>query len=134
MLTAKLVYSSSINVMKVRNKTKNTIVVEEALMADTFWRRLIGLMGKPELEENSGIILTPCNSVHTLFMRFPIDVIFLNNKLEVLLIKQNLRPWSISPIVANAKYVLEVNAGKTLASHTEIGDSIDFLPCETPTE
>ena len=114
--------------MKVRNKTKNTTVVEKAIMADTFWHRLIGLMGKSELGDNSGIILTPCNSVHTLFMRFPIDVIFLNNKLEILLIKQNLQPWSISPIVARAKYVLEVNAGRALASLTEVGDTIAFLP------
>ena len=119
--------------MRIRNKTKETIIVENAIMGDTFWRRLIGLMGKAELEDNSGIILTPCNSVHTMFMRFPIDVIFLNNKLEVLLIKQNLRPWSISPIVAGAKYVLEVNVGKTLESRTEVGDTIDFLPCDIST-
>ncbi len=118
--------------MKVRNRTKNTIIVEKAIMADTFWRRLIGLMGKAKLEEKNGIILTPCNSVHTMFMRFPIDVIFLSHKLEVLLIKQNLRPWAISPIVVGARYVLEVNAGKALESRTEVGDTIDFLPCDIP--
>ena len=118
--------------MKVRNKTKNSIIVEKAIMADTFWRRLVGLMGKAELGDNSGLILTPCNSVHTMFMRFPIDVIFLNHKLEILLIKQDLRPWSISPIVAGAQYVLEVNAGKALEGRTEVGDTIDFLPGDIP--
>jgi len=118
--------------MKVRNKTKDTIIVENAIMADTFWRRLIGLMGKAKLEDKCGIILTPCNSVHTMFMRFPIDVIFLSHKLEVLLIKQKLRPWAISPIIADAKYVLEINAGKALESRTEVGDTIDFLTCDIP--
>ncbi|MEI7880862.1 MAG: DUF192 domain-containing protein, partial [bacterium] len=48
------------------------------MVADTFWKRSIGLMGKPGLKAGQGLLLSPCGSIHTCFMRFPIDIIFLD--------------------------------------------------------
>ncbi len=69
--------------VKIINKTKNTILAEEAYIADTVFSRVKGLLGKQSLDEGSALIIKPCNSIHTFFMRFPIDVFFVdrNNKI-----------------------------------------------------
>ena len=81
-------------------------------IAESFERRLIGLMFQKGLDENTGLLITRCNSIHTFFMRFPIDVIFLNEKYEIIKIIENLKPWRFTRMYFKATQVLEINGGE----------------------
>ncbi|MEA3321958.1 MAG: DUF192 domain-containing protein [Bacillota bacterium] len=78
--------------------------------ADTFAKRFIGLMFKRSIH-NSGLLLSPCNSVHMFFMRFSIDVVFVDQVGRIIFCIKELKPWRVSPIVKNSYYVLEVPCG-----------------------
>ena len=65
-------------VARVENRSKGTVLAEEAGHARGYWRRLIGLMGRARLADGEGLIFTPCRGIHTYFMRFPIDLVFID--------------------------------------------------------
>jgi len=110
---------------RIINLRTNETVLDDLRIADNFVSRFRGLMGIKSLPNNSGLWITPCNSVHCFFMRIPIDVVFLNKENQVVHISKNMKPWSISPIIRKAKSVVEVNAN-TLSNVLEIGDSLTF--------
>lgn len=101
----------------------NEIILENTKVADSLISRFLGLMGKKNLPEATGLIIEPCNSVHCFFMRFPIDVIFVDSDDRVVHIISAMKPGRISPIVRKAKYVIESNA-HTLSEKLWIGDVI----------
>ena len=80
--------------------------------ANTFFKRLKGLMGKKSLEDGNGLLLKNCKSVHTYFMRFTIDVVYLDKNF-IVLEKQNLQPWKCGKFVKNTKHILELNNGQS---------------------
>jgi len=80
-------------------------------MADRPWSRMRGLLGRGGLEEGEGLFLKPCGSVHTLFMRFPIDVVFLDRELSVLAVRPAVPPWRTAR-ARGAKVTLELAAGE----------------------
>ena len=108
---------------KLVKRETNEVILENAEVADTFISRFLGLMGKKYLPEDAGLIIQPCNSVHCFFMRFPIDVIFVDSDDRVVHIMPAMKPGKISPIVRKAKYVIESNAN-TLSEKLRIGDEI----------
>ncbi len=110
---------------KLLNITKETEVLNKVESAETFLTRLKGLLGRDSLEQGSGIVIDPCNSVHCFFMRFPIDVAFVDKDNKVLNVISNMKPWSISPIVSKSKYVIESNAGE-LSGMLEKGDLLQI--------
>ena len=69
------------------------ILADEIRIADTFGSRFLGLMGKKELKEGQGLLLKRCGSIHTCFMRFPIDATFLDRRGNVLKVVRGIRPW-----------------------------------------
>lgn len=97
--------------VKVYNGTQNKVILDEAEVADTFWRRYRGLAGKKVLEDDTGIILKPCNSIHTIGMHFAIDVIFLDQTKSVCHMIKKMKPGRFSPFVLKAKQVIEMNSG-----------------------
>lgn len=107
-------------------KRSNQTVIEDLQQADTFLSRFRGLMGVSSMAKNTGLWITPCNSVHCFFMRFPIDVIFLDKENQVVHIQKNMKPGSISPIVRKAKSVIEVNAD-TLSNVLQLGDQLVII-------
>jgi uncharacterized membrane protein (UPF0127 family) len=107
------------------NLRTNETILDDLRIADNFVSRFRGLMGIKSLPNNSGLWITPCNSVHCFFMRIPIDVVFLNKENQVVHISKNMKPWSISPIIRKAKSVVEVNAD-SLSKVLEIGDQLVF--------
>lgn len=109
---------------QVVNMTKGLVLATSVVKANTFWRRAVGLLGRSSLSDGEGILITPCNCVHTWFMRFVIDVVFLARDLTVLRTIENLRPWRVSPLIPGARHVLELPAGKIAASRTEVGDRL----------
>ena len=72
------------------------------------------------------MVIAPCNSVHCFFMKFPIDVIFMDKNKRIIHIISNMKPGRISPIVREAKYVVEANAN-TLSRQVSLGDEITLL-------
>ena len=84
----------------------------EFVYANTFMQRLLGLMFKRELVIGQGLMLSPCSGVHTCFMRFPIDVIYLNRE-YVVLGKETLKPWRVGKAAKGTRMVLEVNADES---------------------
>ena len=99
-------------------------MIMELEMAETFLKRFLGLMGRKCLKDNSALLLKPCSSIHTCFMKFPIDVIYLNKNYQVLY-KETVKPWKTGKIVKGAKMVLEMAAGQGGCLHT--GDRLRIV-------
>lgn len=96
-------------------------------LAQTTWSRLCGLLGRRELETGHGLWIRPCNSVHCCFMRFTIDVLYLDRSGHVLRIRHSLKPWRFSAHWRAAS-VLELAGGECRRLNIEPGDR---LLCDT---
>jgi hypothetical protein len=92
--------------------------------ADTFFPRLIGLMGKAKIEQ--GLLITNCNSIHTFFMKAAIDAVFISEDNKVLEISFNLKPWKVVLPVSQAKTTLELPAGSATKMKIKKGDVITY--------
>jgi uncharacterized membrane protein (UPF0127 family) len=101
------------------------VVCERCLVADSPWTRMRGLLGGGGLESGEGLLLRPSGSVHTFFMRFPIDVVFLSRDGEVLKIAQALPPWRTAA-ARRAKMALELGAGEADRSGIRVGSRLDL--------
>lgn len=110
--------------MKIYNSTQNKLIAEDVKVAENFFSRSIGLILKKELKKDEGLIIKPCCSIHTFFMKFAIDVIFVNKKNEVVAIYENVKPWRILPIHLTSKYVIELSAGKVSEKNVSKHDII----------
>lgn len=91
--------------------------------ADSLWPRLKGLLGRRSLAPTEGIWIRPCNSVHSLFMAFSIDVIYLNGSGHIIAIRPSFSPWRMS-LCLPAKSVVELATGECQRLHITIGDQI----------
>jgi uncharacterized membrane protein (UPF0127 family) len=110
----------------IKNLTKGTVLADKVNLARSFQSRLIGLIGRKYLEKGSGLILPDCNAVHTFFMRFPIDVLFLDGEGRAVGRLENLPPWRISPFFWKAKTCIELPAGTLHNSSTWVSDVISI--------
>jgi uncharacterized membrane protein (UPF0127 family) len=99
-----------------------TTVAGEVAVADNPWRRFMGLMGRPELPAGAGLYLRPCSSIHMFFMRFPIDVAFIDSDLRVVRMYHGLRPWRMSRVVRRAKAAIELPSGALARAGVNVGD------------
>lgn len=110
---------------KILNLSQDTILLENIKIADSFFTRLKGLLGRTELLQGEGLIIKPCNSVHTIGMKFPIDVAFVdkNHIVNHIIIKMN--SGKFSPIIKKAAYVIEARAG-TFEGRLDIGDKVNI--------
>lgn len=106
------------------NKTKNITISQNVEMAHSIFSRLLGLMGRQHLSTDHCLWLKPCNSVHTFFMKFSIDVVFVNKNLQVKSIKRELMPWKFSLPVWTASSAFEFKTGSWNDSDIEIGDQL----------
>lgn len=111
-------------VARIVNVSKGTTVAGQARKAESFWARLVGLMGRSGLEEGGGLLLSPCSSVQTLFMRFSIDVIFLDRETRVVKVAPALGPFRVALGGRGAREALEVTAGTAARSDTAVGDRL----------
>lgn len=113
--------------MTVQCKENQVTVVAHIIHANTFFTRLKGLMGRKTLPRDTGLLLEPCDSVHTFYMQFPIDVIFLNKENKVMHIEHNMKPSQIGKRIKGAKKVLEVNGGIAATMNLQPGGVIDLV-------
>lgn len=97
----------------------------EILIADSFFTRLAGLMFRRKLPAATGLLLAPCNSVHMCFMRFAIDVIYLDKDYKILKIVRNLQPWIGLSMCTKAYATLEMTAGEAERCELEVGKKLE---------
>jgi len=112
--------------LRVENLTQKTVLVERGSVADTFFTRLKGLLGSAPLEKGQGLLLKHEKSIHTLFMRFPIDVVYLNEQQQVIKIDQNMPPFRLGSYIAKSDSILELPVGTIQETNTAIGDQLSF--------
>jgi hypothetical protein len=112
--------------MRIINHRTNAVLAENAALADKFWPRLRGLLGKKDLRSGEALVLRPCNSIHTFFMRFNIDVIFVNRKNIVVKCLSCLKPFQLTPIYFSSALAIELPPGTIAASSTCPGDTLVF--------
>lgn len=99
------------------------MLVPDLEIAGTSWSRFVGLMGRADLPAGTGLWIEPCNSIHMFFMRFAIDVLFLDRAGRVKRVILRLKPWRVSPIVFGARTTVELPAG-TLADTSAQGRTL----------
>jgi uncharacterized protein len=103
------------------------VVCERCLVADGFWSRGRGLLGRKTLPAGEGILLLPASSVHMFFMRFAIDVVFLDRELSVLDVRENLRPWRMASR-RGAHSTLELAVGEIERRGLAVGQQLELSP------
>ncbi len=106
------------------NQKNGEQLASDVRVARSLWSRFWGLMGRRSLSEGHGILLTPCASVHTFFMRFPIDVIFLDRDNRVVKVITAMKPWRTALGGRGAQSALELEAGALEANGLQPGDVI----------
>jgi uncharacterized membrane protein (UPF0127 family) len=102
------------------------MVCERCAMADSFASRLRGLLGRRELPRGEGLLLSPSSSVHTFFMRFAIDAVFLDRGLRVVGVSENVRPWKLVGR-RGTRRVLELAAGESARLAVRNGDQLRLV-------
>ncbi len=112
--------------MKIINETKKIILAENATLANTPLKRMKGLLGRKSLEDKEALVIKPCNSIHTFFMNFPIDVLFVDKENKIVKIMIGLQPFRLSPVCRFSSYVIELPVGAVSANKAETGDLISF--------
>jgi uncharacterized protein len=110
--------------LKITNQTKKTVLAKDAIVADTFSKRACGLLGRREFKPGEALILDPCNSIHTFFMRFPIDVLFVDKNNKVIKVLVNLKPFRLTPIFFSSAIAIEMPTQMIERSSTALGDTL----------
>ena len=107
----------------MRNHTRDTVLAHAVEVADTSAKRRTGLLKHEKLEPGEGLWIVPCESVHTFFMEFPIDLLYLDRHHKVRKARSAVRPWRLSACLL-AHSVLELPAGTVKQSGTQAGDEL----------
>jgi uncharacterized protein len=121
------------NFVRALNQTRGTVLCERLEDAGGLGGQSRGLLGRDSLEPGTGMLFengrfTPMMWMHMFFMRFAIDIVFLDRRGKVVKVNRNLKPWRVSSMVFGARVALELVAGAAEASATEPGDQIRFEP------
>jgi uncharacterized protein len=109
---------------RVTNSTRDALLARASAKASNPITRGVGLIGRRGLPDGGGLIIQPCNSVVSFFMRFPIDVVFLDKDFRVIHMIHAMPLWRSSKIVRGSKLVIELPAGTLSATSTTLGDTV----------
>jgi uncharacterized protein len=118
----------------VYNKTRETFVATEAKVANSYLRRLVGLLGKTKrwAHFGAGLWIVPSQGVHTIGMLFSIDLLFLNKEKEVVHVEELVRPFRISKVSFKAASVLELPPHTIYRTGTKVGDRLEISSANGP--
>jgi uncharacterized protein len=116
----------------VGNQTRGTVLCSRATLVSGFGDRTRGLIGRTQLGADEGMLFEagpfmPLMWMHTMFMRFPIDIVFLGRNNLVIKIRASLKPWRLSAIVFGARMAIELCEGSVSRTHTAVGDFISIV-------
>ncbi|MCK9603372.1 MAG: DUF192 domain-containing protein [Candidatus Omnitrophica bacterium] len=112
--------------MRIINKTNGLVLAEDIVIAKTPFKRMLGLLMRREFHRGQALILKPCNSIHTFFMGFPIDVLFIDKNNRIVKTLPNLKSFRLSGIYFNAILAIELPTGTILSTSTQEGDTLLF--------
>lgn len=110
--------------LKVFNLSRGVLIADQVREARGVWGRTRGLLATPPLKDGQGLLINPCNWIHTLGMGYPIDVLYIDRGHRVVRISEGVKPNHIGPLVRKAEAVIELPAGRIAASGTEVGDQL----------
>lgn len=115
--------------MCVLNRTRERFVATNVSVADSYFRRLVGLLGKTRkwAQSGRGLWIVPSHGIHTIGMLFPIDLIFLDRAKNVVHLEEHVRPFRISKVSLKSYSVLELPAHTVFRTGTCVGDQLEFL-------
>ena len=116
------------SLLRVENETRGSTLGERIRVADGWWSRLRGLLGRPEPDAGEGLLIDPSRGVHMFGMRYPLDVLLVDEERRVLTVHESLEPWSRTRYHPDARYALELPTGTIQASGTETGDRLAWTP------
>ena len=108
----------------VLNRTRDTVLGERVSVAGTTLRRMVGLLGNRSLEPGTGLLILPSQAIHTVAMRFAIDVVFLDRKWRVVHLRRAMAPFRMTGVHWKARCVLELPAGVIAETSTAVGDQL----------
>ncbi len=111
--------------IQVRNLTRNAVLADGASVADTSSTRRTGLLKHTGLAPGDGLWIVPCESVHSFFMKFTIDVLYLDREHKVKKVRPEMVPWRVSACLT-AHSVLELPAGTIARTGTVPGDQLEI--------
>ncbi len=98
-------------VYRVTNEATGAVIASRVRVADTLKSRSVGLLNRASLDPDEGLLITPCDSIHTFFMRFPIDLLYLDEEFKVVKVVPNMGPSRMSFCLGKARHVLELKGG-----------------------
>jgi uncharacterized membrane protein (UPF0127 family) len=110
------------------NMTRGVTLATHARVADNILTRVVGLLRDKGLAEGDGLWIVPCNSIHSIAMKFVFDAVFLDREMKVVHLMHEMKPWRISPIKGTAHGVLELPPGTITRSGTQVGDQFELRP------
>jgi uncharacterized membrane protein (UPF0127 family) len=114
----------------VKIDTKNSegaeLIASKVVKAKTFFDRFLGLTARRKLKTEEGFLIESCSSIHTFWMRYSIDAVFLDNDNRVVAIYNDIRPFRVTPFIKNAFSVLELPSGTAKKTSLKEEDLIDF--------
>jgi len=113
--------------MRLLNQTRNVILVEEVSIAKTPCSRIKGLLGKKFFPAGQALVIEPCNSIHTFFMNFSIDVLFVDKKYKIVKILNDFKPNKFTQIYWSVNKAIEFPSGTLNSSNSQIGDQLQIL-------
>ena len=109
---------------KLVNLTNGREIASHVEVADSFTSRLVGLLGRSSLPAGHALWIKHCGSVHTFFMRFSIDVVFIDDALVARGVHRNVRPWRMTPLRLGSLSAIELAAGTLDATSVTRGDRL----------
>ncbi|OCA84549.1 hypothetical protein A8F94_16505 [Bacillus sp. FJAT-27225] len=112
--------------MKVVNLSNGTEIADNIENADSFFRRLKGLMFTKSLPAGHGLLIKPCQSIHTFFMNYPIDVVYLDGNNEIVALDQSMKPSKVGKVYRKASSVLELPDGTIRDTELKVGNHLSF--------
>ncbi len=114
--------------LRVENRTRETVLGTRIRLADDLLGRLRGFLLRPAPEPGEGILLSPCQGVHMFGMRYPLDVVFIDDEGQIVRIYESLRPWRWTAVDRSASHALELPPGTVRATATRVGDALSWSP------
>ncbi|WP_064092024.1 DUF192 domain-containing protein [Rossellomorea aquimaris] len=112
--------------MKLVNLSNERVIADSLKEAYHFFNRLRGLMFTDKLDSGTGLHIKPCRSIHTFFMNYPIDVLYVNEQNIIVAIEEALEPGKTGKLYADASSVVELPAGTVKETGTHIGHTLNF--------
>jgi len=112
--------------LRIQNITRGTVLADRAVAARSIKARTVGLLGRSSLEPGEALLLEPSSSIHTAFMRFPIDIVYVDRSGRVVKVVPDLRPFRISAVFRGGRSVIELPSGTVAQSGTAVGDELSF--------